>query len=252
MFILLSDLHIKCNKCSRNFLVSKDDVEEFEVVDSFDHGENAMGIELTYESQFSVSCPICGNEIYIRLVGYEYPEGAFDNSESSCEGGSFVQEPSVGILYDSYEFDDSYANEVFDEVKDRLYQIANDKTQLYSLSSRQFEGLVERVFQENGFTTMLTQQTRDGGKDIIATKYEMGSPITFYIECKHYNQNHTVGVELIRALYGVQEAEKVNKSFLVTSSYFSNDAKAFAASQNTRIALIDADQLYDMICRLGQ
>lgn len=72
--------------------------------------------------------------------------------------------------------------------------------------------IIERVFQDEGFETTLTQQTRDGGRDIIATKFEMGKPVVFYIECKRYGRQNSVGVSIVRSLYGVQSADRINKA----------------------------------------
>ena len=44
---------------------------------------------------------------------------------------------------------------------------------IYDISPREFEEVIERVLQDQGFETTLTQQTRDDGRGIIATKYEM-------------------------------------------------------------------------------
>ena len=47
----------------------------------------------------------------------------------------------------------------------------------------------------------------------------------------------------LRALYGVQTAERANKSIIVTSSYFTGDAQRLAEQQNTLIDLFDIDDL---------
>jgi hypothetical protein len=50
---------------------------------------------------------------------------------------------------------------------------------------------------------------------------------TFLIECKRYAPSHKVGVELVRALYGVRMHEKATKGILATTSTFTHGAKAF-------------------------
>lgn len=57
--------------------------------------------------------------------------------------------------------------------------IAQNRELIYDISPREFEAVIERVLQDEGFETKLTQQTRDGGRDIIATKYEMGKPVVY-------------------------------------------------------------------------
>jgi HJR/Mrr/RecB family endonuclease len=72
-----------------------------------------------------------------------------------------------------------------------IMEIAQDRDLIYNISPREFEEIIERVFQDEGFETTLTQQTRDGGRDIIATKFEMGKPVVFYIECKRYGRQNS-------------------------------------------------------------
>ena len=102
---------------------------------------------------------------------------------------------------------------------------------------------MEEVFKRQGFQTRLTPQTRDGGKDIIVTKSILGRPVMFLIECKRYNEMNKIGVDIVRALYGVQTAERANKAIIVTSSYFTEDAQRFVEQQKTMIDLFDIDDL---------
>ena len=41
---------------------------------------------------------------------------------------------------------------------------------IYDVSPREFEEIVEQVLKDEGIHTHRTQPTRDGGRDIIATK----------------------------------------------------------------------------------
>lgn len=74
----------------------------------------------------------------------------------------------------------------------------------------------------------------------------------FYVECKRYSRQNKVSVGLVRALYGVQTADKLNKACLVTSSYFTYDAVNFASEQNVMIDLVDGDALHNMIMRSAE
>lgn len=116
----------------------------------------------------------------------------------------------------------------------------NDKRFVYQLTPREFEEVVEEVFKRQGFQTHLIPQTRDGGKDIIATKSILGRLVMFSIECKRYNEMNKIGVDIVRALYGVQTAEMANKAIIVMSSYFT---QRFAEQQKTLIDLFDIDDL---------
>ena len=99
----------------------------------------------------------------------------------------------------------------FTRVEQIIMDIAQNRELIYDISPREFEAVIERVLQDEGFETKLTQQTRDGGRDIIATKYEMGKPVVFYIECKRYGRQNSVGVNIVRSLYGVQSADQIKR-----------------------------------------
>ena len=98
-----------------------------------------------------------------------------------------------------------------------------------------------------GEKNFITPATRDGGKDIIATKYEMGKPVVFYIECKRYGREQKVGVAAVQRLYGVQTDDKINKAVLVTTSRFTSVARRFAERQKTLIDLYDVDEFYALL-----
>ena len=108
---------------------------------------------------------------------------------------------------------------------------------------------ISRGILNEGFETTLTQQTRDGGRDIIATKYEMGKPVVFYIECKRYGHQNSVGVNVVRSLYGVQSADKINKAILVTTGHVTRDARKFVDNQKTMMSIIDVEEIYELIQR---
>ncbi|MBS7125532.1 MAG: restriction endonuclease, partial [Coprobacillus sp.] len=95
---------------------------------------------------------------------------------------------------------------------------------------------------KHGFSVKITQATRDGGKDIIATKADP-MPYTLIIECKHWGENHKVDVSVVRSVYGVQMAMQANQSVIVTSSRFTKDARAFAEEQQNLMTLWDIDDL---------
>jgi HJR/Mrr/RecB family endonuclease len=80
----------------------------------------------------------------------------------------------MGVIYSRDDFDPNDAYPEYSRVEQLIMEIAQDRDLIYNISPREFEEIIERVFQDEGFETTLTQQTRDGGRDIIATKFEMG------------------------------------------------------------------------------
>jgi restriction system protein len=60
-----------------------------------------------------------------------------------------------------------------------------------------------------------------------------------------------VGVDLVRGLYGVVEAERATAALLVTTSHFTSGAEAFAERIPHRLALKDYDELVAWLRRLS-
>ena len=251
MEITTESFEIVCDTCGKKITIWRDDLDVD--VSSYDHGENGMGEEIIYTIEHEIECPCCENVISFTITGNEYPVGAYDYDSCEIFGGEFVEKPSMGMVYfrDEYEFDEAAIEAT--HIRKLISDIARDRELIYDVNPRDFEKIVEQLFIENGFETKLTKATRDGGKDIIATKPGInGKPVVFYVECKRYAKKNKVDVNLIRALYGVQTSDRINKACLVTSSLFTQEAREYAEEQNVMIDLIDGEELYRMIRKSDQ
>ena len=118
---------------------------------------------------------------------------------------------------------------------------------VYDISDAEFEDVVARIFEDNGFSVKVTKRTRDGGKDIIATYDMKGIPCILYIECKHFSPNHPVGVSIVRGVYGTQMSDRISKSIIVSTSRFTRDAHAFIEDKKALIDLITLDELIEFV-----
>lgn len=244
---LLEDIFIRCGRCGQVIGIHKEAIE-FET-SVYDHGDNGMGEEIEYLHDGFLECEHCGNEITFKICGYEYPVGAFDNEFCEISGGIFEEEPHMGVIYSRDDFDPADAYLEYSRIQQLIMDIAQDRELIYNISSREFEEVIEHLFRDEGFETKLTQLTRDGGRDIIATKYEMGKPIVFYIECKRYDRKNSAGVSIVRSLYGVQSSDRINKSILVTTGHVTRDARRFVDEQKAMMSVIDADEVHELIQR---
>lgn len=247
---LLNDILIRCQKCGEEIKIHKDEFS-FETY-SYDHGENGMGEEIEFRTEHTFKCDNCHNSISLSLFGSEYPAGAFNYVDKQIEGGNFVEEPEMGVVYSECDFEYSIAYSEFTRVQQMVIDIAKDPELIYNISSREFEEVVEQVFRDQGFETELTQPTRDGGRDIVAIDYALGKPVVFYVECKKYGKSNSVGVSIVRSLLGVQVSDKINKTYLVTTGHVTRDALKFAEEQNTMISIIDGDEIYKLIQNSAQ
>lgn len=247
MMELLGDVLIRCGRCGKVTGLHKEDFYFESYV--YDHGDNGMGEEIEYRHDGFIECDHCGNEISFRISGYEYPVGAFNYEGYEIAGGQFDEPPHMCVIYSRDDFDPDDAYPEYSRIQQLIMDIAQDRELIYNISSREFEEVIERLFQDEGFETKLTQSTRDGGRDIIATKYEMGKPIVFYIECKRYGRQNSAGVSIVRSLYGVQSSDRINKSILVTTGHVTRDARRFVDDQNAMMSVIDADEVHELIQR---
>lgn len=111
---------------------------------------------------------------------------------------------------------------------------------LQSMNSRDFEFLIERLYNSMEYETELTPPQKDGGRDVIAKYIKPAKRETLLIECKRYKGS--IGIRIVRQLLGVVSSEKANKGVLVTSGNFTKDAIKFA-KENPRIELINNQEL---------
>lgn len=247
---------IKCKICHNEFVIDGSDLF-FDEVGSY---ERNMGAEITYAATLDPICPKCENHIQLSYEIYEYPAGVYNDSEGSIDGGEFVKGFSfIDIVFDEeiYSFDEEInlylpkkkeiITNIYSGVEVLISEISKDGSILYTIEPRKFEELISHIFSTHGFIVDLTKRTRDGGRDIIALKSELGIQSKYIIECKRYAKNRPVGVSLVRNLYGVQIQEGANKSILATTSYFTKDAKEFSNSENTTKWMMDLRDYNDII-----
>lgn len=98
-----------------------------------------------------------------------------------------------------------------------------DLTHIHKMEPREFEFLVAELLDEKGYQVEITPQSRDWGKDLIATKHIDFGKLIFYVECKRYEPSRPVGIEVVQRLEGVISGE-ATMGLIVTSSDFSKPA----------------------------
>ena len=110
-----------------------------------------------------------------------------------------------------------------------------------NLSWRQFEELVGEVFRRQGYLVLENPfEGVDGGIDLQLRK---NGQMTF-VQCKHW-KSKSVGVKIVRELYGVMAAAKASSGILATFGNFTQEAKNFTKGKPIR--LIAGNQLVKLI-----
>lgn len=112
---------------------------------------------------------------------------------------------------------------------------------LDGMSWQEFELLVGEAFRLQGYqVTDIGGGGADGGVDLVLRK----GGDKFLVQCKQWKA-FTVGVTVVRELYGVMAANGSAGGFVVTSGRFTDEANEFASGRNVK--LIDGPRLFALI-----
>ena len=114
---------------------------------------------------------------------------------------------------------------------------------LNGLTWREFEMLVGEAFRIQGYSVTETGSGADGGVDIVMRK----DSEKYFVQCKQWRAQ-TVGVPIVRELYGAMVAHGATGGFVVTSGRFTKPAVDFA--QGLNLTLIDGPLLHAMITKV--
>jgi hypothetical protein len=114
---------------------------------------------------------------------------------------------------------------------------------LHTMDAVAFEHYVADMFRSHGYQATVTQQSRDGGKDIVLNK----DGRVIYVECKHYAAAKTVGVDIIRAAHSVVNTDRADFGFVVTATNISPDARTYAMRVHPRMYCIDGALLLRLL-----
>lgn len=108
---------------------------------------------------------------------------------------------------------------------------------------KKFESLIFDLLNAEGLSVQKTPPTRDGGCDFVAkTTNIFGSEEKIIIESKFY-RNQKISIDILRSLYGLSIAEKVNKVLLVTNSELTNASKDFLINSTPNISVWEGHEL---------
>jgi len=127
-----------------------------------------------------------------------------------------------------------------------IEQLQRYPDDLRLINRRRFEELIAELFYGFGYEVELTQQTRDGGKDIIAIK-RREIEVKLLIECKRPDPGNPVAVSTVRELFGVKVDDGASKAILVTTTYLTPDAKQFVEKHRWELEAREFDAIKEWI-----
>ena len=98
--------------------------------------------------------------------------------------------------------------------------------------------------EDSGFNVYKNFKTSQKVIDIYAILPTTIGDFGVVVACKNYDKTFQIGVDVLKEMEGVQESIKASKVLIVSSSYFSEQAKNYALRKN--IKLVDRDGLLEL------
>lgn len=112
------------------------------------------------------------------------------------------------------------------------------REKLLTMNPFDFEQHIMSFFQQQGMLSWVTKKSNDAGVDGFA-RHNNGLII---VQCKRYASDNVVGRPTVQQFKGVIEENDAWQGYIVTTSYFSQEAKD-SALKNNKIKLIDMNAL---------
>ncbi len=117
--------------------------------------------------------------------------------------------------------------------------------EVMKLSPAEFEKLVVSLLLHTGYGNgvteagMVTQQSNDGGIDVIIKEDQLGFS-NIYIQAKQWATNQTIGKPEIQKFVGALQGQQAQKRLFITTAKFSSVALQYADNLlGTKIVLVD-------------
>jgi HJR/Mrr/RecB family endonuclease len=128
----------------------------------------------------------------------------------------------------------------FKKIEDRLAAIRLREHMSYwlNLSGWQFEKEVSNLYKKQGFNSLVTKGSGDGGVDIVLNK----DGVKTLVQCK--NHNKAIGPASIRDLFGAMTHEGVSSGIFISSTGYTKGAREFSLGKS--IALLDIHDIIRM------
>ena len=98
--------------------------------------------------------------------------------------------------------------------------------------------------EDSGFKVYKNFKTSQKVIDIYAILPTTIGDFGVVVACKNYDKDFKIGVDVLKEMEEVQQSLKASKTTIVSSSYFSEQAKNYALRKN--IKLVDRDDLLEL------
>ena len=124
------------------------------------------------------------------------------------------------------------------------------KDRLLGLDPQQFENVLARLLKVLGIEEVkVTGRTADGGIDVEGTIPILN--IRVAVQAKRYALQNSVGIDPVQRLIGSVITGGYARGIFITTSNFTAGARETAEKPDSKIVLIDGEELVDMMMEKG-
>ncbi|MGN6150348.1 MAG: restriction endonuclease [Rhizomicrobium sp.] len=114
---------------------------------------------------------------------------------------------------------------------------------MHRLHGRDFEILLSRIFQAQGFQVELGPGRGDEGVDMRLLQRDPLGDVLTLVQAKRYAKRRSIDQQAVAALHGVAEVEGAKRSLFITTSRYAPVAKRFAARTSGRMELATSSEV---------
>jgi hypothetical protein len=177
----------------------------------------------------------------IESLGFEY------ELNDHVSAHFYASDPALRAAFDDYfhwQWVCSLIEEDCADVYEELYaHFAKHPDDLQRIAWRDFEILLFRIFQNQGFRAELGPGRGDGGADIrLFQRGPLGDILTL-VQAKQYAPHRKIDLQPVQALHGLAQADGALGGIVVTTSDYLPSARRFAARHNVQLDLKTSDDV---------
>ncbi len=132
-----------------------------------------------------------------------------------------------------------------------LERLLESAAHLDALTWREFEELIADLLEKDGYMVTLGPGTKDGGKDITATKQleDVGQFMSVW-QVKKLMPGNKVELAVIRELADTRTQHKASKGMIVTTTYLTRGALQRVQQDQYLLGKVDRDDVLQWIRRV--
>jgi hypothetical protein len=182
--------------------------------------------------------PFSGTSIHGEALATIFPEGHIQLSNVRARRDLGFDEDDE--IYEDFEFEQTCKLVVpdFQQINLELIEhFSRHPEDLQKLDWRKFEELLDAIFKNQGYETILGPGRSDKGIDLrLLRKDSIGQMLTL-VQARRYSPKNPIRLEAVAALSAMVDDEGANRGLFVTTSRFLPGVHQFAEKHQRKLIL---------------